>query len=266
MVTGAGSGQVEEATAEDWANVEARAKAVSEKLLPFLPAPTAELTERMAWDSQDFNRVASIWGWGEAGGSGFLPVSVLRRWRFADPALVQQVAVAQTDVEEEYNRVTVQWRALEPRMKEKMQRIEELSRQGKYEEAIKLAENPDPEEEKLKAKQNELESRVPDLKARVRTLEFFIRVNEAQPSERPAGNLKGFPLYRRGSERDIWLSVYLGPPGFKAPPGPVRTEVKSILVRAWVNSRPETVKADETVARQMLEKVDYTGLAKLLQP
>jgi hypothetical protein len=46
-------------------------------------------------------------------------------------------------------------------------------------------------------------------------------------------------------------------------------KVKCILVRVEVSSdapHPETIKADESVVRQMLEKVDYDGLAKLLQP
>lgn len=72
------------------------------------------------------------------------------------------------------------------------------------------------------------------------------------------------------TSEQVVLWVYLGPAGFKNPMEPnnekVRTELKCLLVGAEIRSTPEAVKADEALAKQMLEKVDYAGLAKLIQP
>lgn len=42
--------------------------------------------------------------------------------------------------------------------------------------------------------------------------------------------------------------------------------VKSIVVWAWIQSHPDTIKADEVAVRKVLESMDYDGLAKLIEP
>jgi hypothetical protein len=160
-------------------------------------------------------------------------------------------------------------------------KVQELIRQGRYAEAANVPECPqpkDPETEKLEVNRKELNERVRRLEARTRTLVIAIQGNESAvdllgASAQQAGALEGHPLYRSSGESSagsrVQLLVYLGPSAFRNPPsatGVERPQVKCLLVRADINSRPETVQTDEAVARQMLQKVDYASLAKLLQP
>ena len=65
------------------------------------------------------------------------------------------------------------------------------------------------------------------------------------------------------------LAVFLGPPGYENPKiriGHREFAVKTIVVWAWIESHPNTVKADEAAVRKVLESMDYDGLAKLIEP
>ncbi len=65
------------------------------------------------------------------------------------------------------------------------------------------------------------------------------------------------------------LAVFLGPPGYENPKvkiGHRELAVKSIVVWAWIESRPDMIQADEAAAKRVLESVDYNGLAKLIEP
>jgi hypothetical protein len=78
------------------------------------------------------------------------------------------------------------------------------------------------------------------------------------------GALKGYPLFR-GVQQDVFLAVYLGPKGFRNPPAgaePQKMQMKCFLVQAQFPPG----EGHEALARQMLEKVDYDGLAKLIEP
>jgi hypothetical protein len=78
------------------------------------------------------------------------------------------------------------------------------------------------------------------------------------------GTLKGYPLFRAGSQ-DVTLAVYVGPKGFRNPPAgaaPQKMQMKCFLVEAQIPPG----ESYEALARQMLEKVDYDGLAKLIEP
>ncbi len=101
--------------------------------------------------------------------------------------------------------------------------------------------------------------------------------DEIGPTAKPVSSLAGYPLYQANARASgqappefISLAVYLGPPGFRnSTARNPELKVKCILVRVEVSSdapHPETIKADESVVRRMLEKVDYAGLAKLVQP
>jgi hypothetical protein len=94
----------------------------------------------------------------------------------------------------------------------------------------------------------------------------------------PSGTLAGRPLYREQKlERltadtmlaTVGLAIFLGPPGYQNPRvklGESELAVKCIFVWAWIQSRPDTVKADEAKVRELLEKVDYDGLSRLIEP
>ena len=76
------------------------------------------------------------------------------------------------------------------------------------------------------------------------------------------GTLKGYPLFRADSQ--VTLAVYVGPKGFRNPPAgaqPQKMQMKCFLVVAQIPAG-----GSEALARQMLEKIDYDGLAKLVEP
>jgi hypothetical protein len=78
------------------------------------------------------------------------------------------------------------------------------------------------------------------------------------------GTLKGYPLFR-GVQQDVFLAVYVGPKGFRNPPvgkEQQKRQMKCFLAQAQF---PPGEKY-EALARQMLEKIDYDGLAKLVEP
>lgn len=64
--------------------------------------------------------------------------------------------------------------------------------------------------------------------------------------------------------------MYIGPRGFKNPDllagQKPKTEVKCILVVVQLYSSHASLNADEALAMQMIERIDYPGLAKLLSP
>jgi hypothetical protein len=261
---------------------------MAEKMVGFLPQPAAGLIDRLPWDDFNFNQAGMSWGCGEADCPSFSPVKVHQKWRFDDLGRVQQVEAAEKQVKAELKvlfqqkqelakRSEVRWKEWQECMKERSGKVTELARQGKFKEMEKVPMCPepkDPEMEKLDAKQKELERRVPRLKDEARSLEIELRANQSPPEVQPIGALKGQPLYRYKDVgyKDVeyvGLAIYLGPKGFRNP-WPARDrpkeELKSILVHATIQSTPETLKSDESVARQMLEKMDYAGLMKLLQP
>ncbi len=140
-----------------------------------------------------------------------------------------------------------------------------------------------PKSTKVVEEGEKLENEIKGLKARVRTLILTLDGNvgpewcsgEISGPVR-SGTLKGHPLYRYSKTTSyaptdrVCLAVLLGPAGFKNPPqtkaGEMRAELKTILVKAKIESFRQSVKADEATARQMLEKVDYDALSKLLTP
>jgi hypothetical protein len=70
-------------------------------------------------------------------------------------------------------------------------------------------------------------------------------------------------------ESIVNLAVFLGPSGFQNLHANLvdrQLSVKCIVVWAWIESRPDTIQADEATARKVLEKIDYDGLSKMIEP
>jgi hypothetical protein len=121
------------------------------------------------------------------------------------------------------------------------------------------------------------------LRDRARTLEFTIEANatpawcsgELSTTPTRSGVIKGRSVYRYAASvpgpptEHVCLAIYLGPDGFRNPPPPndgrVSADIKTIFITARLSSTPPFAKADEAIARQLLEKIDYEGLMKLLQ-
>ena len=139
--------------------------------------------------------------------------------------------------------------------------------------------------ESLNKRQSEIADRERRLQNRRRKVSFQIHANRTPTTTapaftlmRPAGTMAGHALYRqvRGdtnmggwAEAFVDLAVLLAPPGYENPKvkiGHRELVVKSIVVWAWIESRPDTIQADEAAATKVLESVDYNGLAKFIEP
>jgi hypothetical protein len=94
---------------------------------------------------------------------------------------------------------------------------------------------------------------------------------------KPIGTLAGRTLYRndRGAvvvadqirHLLVDLAVFVGPPSFQNPKVNLadrEMKVKGITVWAAIESRPDTLQADEATVKQVLEGIDYDGLARLI--
>lgn len=140
-------------------------------------------------------------------------------------------------------------------------------------------------------RQEDLAGRERSLLARRRSVSFRIYTNRTPMTTaisrkssapeyqlRPNGMLSGHPFYRQAQitglnprldQPAIKLAIYLGPMNFQNPPvklGEADLKVKSIVVWAWIESRPDTVQADEAAVKKVLATMDYDGLAKLIEP
>jgi hypothetical protein len=139
--------------------------------------------------------------------------------------------------------------------------------------------------ESLDKRQNEFADRERALQNRRREVSFQIHTNRTPATTAPAfvamkpvGTLAGHPFYRQvrgslnmgsGTTTMVDLAVLLAPPGYENPKvkiGHRELAVKSIVVWAWIESRPDTILSDEAVARKVLVSVDYDGLARLIEP
>ncbi len=174
--------------------------------------------------------------------------------------------------------------------------IGDLARQGKYDESqavVKKLEKLGPFvypplqalTESYDKHQKDIADRERQLSNRKRQVSFQIHTNRTPVttapkfvSMKPAGTLAGHPFYRQDEGNSkagdwdaslVYLAVFLGPPGYENPKvriGHREFAVKSIVVWAWIQSHPKTIKADEAAVRKVLEAMDYNGLAKLTEP
>jgi len=177
-----------------------------------------------------------------------------------------------------------------------LSQVQALIQQGKYAEAgalnDKLADKIAPYQypplkallDSLGKRQDDLVSRERALSNRRRQVSFQIHTNRTPTTTAPkfapklSGTLAGHPLWRQddgntnmGSrvESFVYLAVVLGPPGYQNPRvliGHKELAVKSIVVWAWIESRPDMIRTDESTVRKVLESIDYDGLSKLIEP
>jgi hypothetical protein len=254
--------------------------ATAEKMSHFLPEPAAGLVSRTPWGRQTDNQVVV-----RSGGTGtpqYQDAATERLWFFDDPALFQQVAAAQkerTDLDhahqEDVKSPLSERNALQNQARD-------LLKKGQMKEFQAVMEQMKTADAPYEAKKKELDDRVGTLQQRDRRLQFSILANYTLydwigPQAEPVSSLAGHPLYHANARASgdapsefISMAIYLGPPGFRNPSARnPELKVKCILVRVDVSSsapHPETIKADEAVARQMLAKVDYASLEKKDMP
>jgi len=124
----------------------------------------------------------------------------------------------------------------------------------------------------------DLDDRTRTLEAMRRKVTFQIFTNRTPGTQapalnpKPAGSLAGHPFFRQAPENMVGgggmthtmvhLAVSLAPPGYVNPKIKIGHRVlvtKSIVVWAWIESRPEMIAADEAAARKVLESMDYHG-------
>ena len=134
----------------------------------------------------------------------------------------------------------------------------------------------------LDARRQDLDRRQQDLPRR-RNVQFNIFTNRTPSTTapkvagaRPGGAIVGRTLYRNADpasaagkfgEALVDLAVFVGPAGFTNPLVDLDKDepvVKCLVVWAWIDSRPDTIQADEAAVRKVLEKVDYDGLSSLI--
>lgn len=168
-----------------------------------------------------------------------------------------------------------------------------LIQQGKYQEARALMQTLKPFQyapfdslmTSLNKRGQELEDREKDLLGRRRSVSFRIYTNRtpkttafANPTQ-PAGTLAGRTLYRQdrgimtmgGDNKGAFINyaVFLGPADFQNANVKLeerRPQVKCIVVWAWIQSRPDTIQADEAAVKKILATINYEGLSKLIEP
>jgi len=248
---------------------------------------------------------------------------VHRTWIFSDPELERQQAQLERDKKEqresfekasaEFERVhgaerkaaeeayraqqAKETQVYEARVKQFTAQLEELMKEGKYQEAAALGDKMAPPGEHVKAfvypplkaladtydaQQKTLDEHAHALDARRRTVDIYIYANRTPSATapkfhpKPAGTLAGHPLWRQDEgeynnpgQHFLDLAVALGPPDFHMPQvliGHKELAVKVITVWVFLQSINSMVREDEATMRRVLETIDYDGLAKLITP
>jgi hypothetical protein len=210
----------------------------------------------------------------------FLGFSVEKRWAYDEPSLFTQAQQAQQareksqkafDAPENVSKIKAWMDRRNAVAAQYQKQAAELFGQGKVQEGqavlAKLAKDPSQQQPQYFTDNAEAEQRVRDLEANGRKLSISIQGSYPPlnwPLLRQVGTLKGYPLFR-GVQQDVFLAVYLGPKGFRNPPVGAQTQkmqMKCFLVEAQIPAGEKY----EALARQMLERIDYDGLAKLIEP
>jgi hypothetical protein len=167
----------------------------------------------------------------------------------------------------------------EPELASRLEAVEQKS----LATAMKIGSNPS--DAKLQASMRALEEEDGRLRKSVRRLTMELMVNGGPVIARgvekggtPAGTIAGYQVHRFAfndagydpTPVGVRFAVLVGPPGFKNPAVPdvrsMKTDVKTVLVSVSLQTRAETAKADEVKARQLLERVDFAAIEKLLTP
>lgn len=134
-------------------------------------------------------------------------------------------------------------------------------------------------------RQDALTERERELLAGRRQVEFTIFTNRTASNAafgvpvKPIGVVAGRTLYvqDRGVSKMggghvhalLNLIVYLGPANLQNPHvqlGQSELKVKSIVVAGWIESRTDTIEADEATVKKVLATIDYNKLSELIEP
>jgi len=134
-------------------------------------------------------------------------------------------------------------------------------------------------------RQDDLTERERELLSRRRSVEFTIFTNRTPSNAafgipvKPIGVVAGRTLYLQdrglmtmgGSHRHAFVNliVYLGPENLQNPHvqlGQSELKVKSIVVAGWIESRAETLEADEATVKKVLATIDFNRLSALIEP
>jgi hypothetical protein len=246
-----------------------------QKLAQFMPDLVPGLIDHLPWEGID-NYLPHFESYVHHQYLGF---RVDKMWGYDDPSLFRQVQQAKQardearealDAPENVQRIKAWTETRNAVVAQYQKEAAELFRQGKPEEAQavidKLAKDPSQKQPEFGTKYDEAEQRLRELEARGRKLSISIQASYP-PSNWPVlkqvGTLEGYPLFRAGSQA-VTLAVCVGPKGFRNPPAgaePQKMQIKCFLVVAQIPAG-----GSEALARQMLEKIDYDGLAKLVEP
>jgi len=268
--------------------------ATSEKLARFLPDATAA---GLTPEQYIFKGAAND------SPHKYMCVMAHRYWTFDEPELTRQVEELKQQYESLKQELLVSTKqfdadrkadidAAKKQIQVMQDQYEQLMKEGKYKEGVGLAEKMgdlrthEPEAAFIHSfdkRFEQIEERRRYLAGRWRNVNFRFGTNRtlatAIPSFhlQPSGTLAGHPLFREQKMDQltpehvlatVGLAVYLGPAGYQNPHvklGEADLAVKCIFVWAWIQSRPDTVQADEALVRRILEKVDYDGLSALIE-
>lgn len=148
--------------------------------------------------------------------------------------------------------------------------------------ATRIVSNPS--DQRLQDAQEKLELEEETLRKSVRRLTAEVRLNGEAPLPRGveraptrAGTVNGYPVFRfaftdasyEPTPSGVRLAIMIGPETFKnarvKDNSVMRTEARTAVISVSVQSRAATVAGDETLARQLLERVDVAAIAKLLK-
>jgi hypothetical protein len=247
-----------------------------QKLAEFMPQPVPGLVEHLPWEPID-NYLPHFKSYAH---HQYLGLAVGRIYGFDDPQLDQQVEQVQQRFDEvkkktedpaTYQNRQVRTAAQQALSRQYQNEYVELHKLGKEEEALVVLDKgakdpalqpPDEYEERFR-----LEAHLRYLEGKGRKLILDIQASYPPLNWtllKQIGTLKGYPLFR-GVQQDVFLAVYVGPKGFRNPPvgkDPQKRQMKCFLAQAQFPLEEKY----EALARQMLEKIDYDGLAKLVEP
>jgi hypothetical protein len=253
------------------------------KMARFLPKPVPGLIAHEPWSTSESNKVEKTWG-DAVQNWKYLHPRAEQAWWFDDPDLAQKIAAAQKEQADFQQQERKDMKSRIPELQTMQKRLADLLQQKKYTEASAVADKIQSLSAGSDAKVKELDDRIRKLRERGRTLRIEIHGNESladtpyrtSMQRQPSVTIKGHTVYRAADKTlgtpdapEVFLAVYLGPEGFRNPAVDVPSLAagpKCISVMVILQARADTLRADEAVARKMLEAIDYDGLAKLIEP
>jgi hypothetical protein len=254
-------------------------KATTAKISHFLPQPAAGFIPHEPWKPNGHNDIETSLGNMDLNFKYLIPRAE-QTWWYGDPDLAKEIAAtekerANLEQSQQHNLQSQQMADVAALQKQ----YNDLLRQNKMTEAQAIAATIEQLTAGDEAKSQALDDRLSKLHTRARSLRIQIIGNETLAINAgyhlaPSGSLAGHPLYRGTAKSNgpdsqtVYLLVYAGPAGFQNPPvnGPSIVGLECFVVIAHLESRADTVQADEAAAKLALASIDYNGLTKLIAP